>query len=259
MYDWPNKTMSASGRIWPERKLSGIGRSRCRWMTPTRPTYRWFADGQLNVSHNCLTCICASAGEKIAILFEGEPGDVRKVTYAELHGEVCRFANALKSLGIWRSRRHIHASDPGGRWRRLSLASPSGSVRFSSNAVNDRIEDAGASWWSLRTAAGAAATRSNWKRAVDRALAGRRSHQQNVIVYRRTGIDCEMREGRDLWWQDAVNGLEAVCEPEWVDAEHPLFLLYTSDPRQTEGIQHSSGGIPAQRQDKHTVDIRSQG
>jgi acetyl-CoA synthetase len=114
---------------------------------------------------------------------------------------------------------------------------------FSSNAVKDRIEDAGAKLVVTADGGWRAGHALELKRAVDKALADGCPTVQNVIVYRRTGVDCEMRDGRDLWWQDAVNGLEPTCEPEWVDAEHPLFLLYTSGSTgKPKGIQHSSAG-----------------
>ena len=214
------------------------------------PNYRWFTDGQLNVSHNCLDVHLRDRGEKIAILFEGEPGDVRKVTYAELHGEVCRFANALKSLGIGRGDRVViymplipEAVVAMQACARIGAIHSVVFGGFSSNAVKDRIEDAGAKLVVTADGGWRAGNALELKRAVDKALADGCPSVQNVIVYRRTGVECEMREGRDLWWQDAVNGLEAVCEPEWVDAEHPLFLLYTSGSTgKPKGIQHSSGG-----------------
>jgi acetyl-CoA synthetase len=114
---------------------------------------------------------------------------------------------------------------------------------FSSNAVKDRIEDAGARLVITADGGWRGGHVVELKRAVDRALADGCATVQNVIVYRRTGGDCEMKEGRDLWWHDAVGGQSAACEPEWVDAEHPLFLLYTSGSTgKPKGIQHSSGG-----------------
>jgi acetyl-CoA synthetase len=214
------------------------------------PNYRWFTDGQLNVSHNCLDVHLRERGEKIAILFEGEPGDVRKVTYAELHGEVCRFANALKGLGVGRGDRVViymplipEAVVAMQACARIGAIHSVVFGGFSSNAVKDRIEDAGAKLVVTADGGWRGGHSLELKRAVDKALIDGCSTVQNVIVYRRTGVDCDMREGRDLWWEDAVNGLDATCEPEWVDAEHPLFLLYTSGSTgKPKGIQHSSGG-----------------
>jgi acetyl-CoA synthetase len=214
------------------------------------PNYRWFTDGQLNVSHDCLDVHLRERGGKIAIVFEGEPGDVRKLTYAEVHGEVCRFANALKNLGVGRADRVIIYMPliPEAVIAMLACARI-GAVHsvvfggFSSNAVKDRIEDAGAKLVVTADGGWRGGHPIELKRAVDKALADGCPTVQNVIVYRRTGGDCDMRAGRDLWWQDAVTGQSSACEPEWVDAEHPLFLLYTSGSTgKPKGIQHSSAG-----------------
>jgi acetyl-CoA synthetase len=214
------------------------------------PNYRWFTDGQLNVSHNCLDVHLRERGAKIAIVSEGEPGDVRRLTYAELHAEVCRFANALKGLGVARGDRVIIYMPLIPEAVIAMLASARiGAVHsvvfggFSSNAVKDRIEDAGAKLVITADGGWRGGHPIELKRAVDRALADGCPTVQNVIVYARTGGDCPMRAGRDVWWQDAVSGKSATSEPEWVDAEHPLFLLYTSGSTgKPKGIQHSSAG-----------------
>ena len=214
------------------------------------PNYRWFADGQLNVSHNCLDVHLRDRGDKIAILFEGEPGDVRKLTYAELHGEVCRFANALKDLNIGRGDRVIiymplipEAVIAMQACARIGAVHSVVFGGFSANAVKDRIEDAGAKLVITADGGWRGGHAVELKRAVDKALSEGCESVQNVIVYRRTGRGCEMRDGRDSWWHDAVSGRSATCEPEWVDAEHPLFLLYTSGSTgRPKGIQHASAG-----------------
>jgi acetyl-CoA synthetase len=214
------------------------------------PNYRWFTDGRLNVSHNCLDVHQAERGRKTAILFEGEPGDVRKLTYAELHTEVCRFANALKALNIGHGDRVIIYMPliPEAAIAMLACARI-GAVHsvvfggFSANAVKDRIEDAGAKLVITADGGWRGGHTIELKRAVDKALAEGCPSVESVVVYRRTGGECPMRAGRDLWWHDAVLGSSAVCEPEWVDAEHPLFLLYTSGSTgRPKGIQHSSAG-----------------
>jgi acetyl-CoA synthetase len=214
------------------------------------PNYRWFVDGQLNVSHNCIDVHLAHQGDKLAIIFEGEPGDVRKLTYSQLHQEVCRFANALKAKGIGRGDRVIIYMPlvPEAVIAMLACARV-GAVHsvvfggFSANAVKDRIEDAGAKLIVTADGGWRAGQAVELKRAVDKALAEGCESVKNVIVYRRTGTACEMSSGRDVWWHDAVAGQDAVCEPEWLDAEHPLFLLYTSGSTgKPKGIQHSSAG-----------------
>ena len=214
------------------------------------PNYRWFVDGQLNVSHNCLDVHLQARGDKIAIIFEGEPGDVRKLTYAQLHQEVCRFANALKAKGIERGDRVIiYLPQIPEAVIAMQACARIGAVHsvvfggFSANAVKDRIEDAGAKLVITADGGWRGGNPIELKLAVDKALADGCASVQKVIVYARTGGVCPMRAGRDVWWRDAVSGQSATCEPEWVDAEHPLFLLYTSGSTgRPKGIQHSSGG-----------------
>ena len=123
---------------------------------------------------------------------------------------------------------------------------------FSANAVKDRIEDAGAKLVITADGGWRGGHAVELKRAVDKALAEGCESVQRVIVYRRTGDDCTMRAGRDIWWHDAVSGKRMSCEPEWVDAEHPLFLLYTSGSTgKPKGIQHSQRRLSAQRQADH--------
>jgi acetyl-CoA synthetase len=230
------------------------------------PNYRWFVGGQLNVSHNCLDVHLQSRGDKIAIIFEGEPGDVRTLTYAQLHQEVCRFANALKAKGIGRGDRVIIYLPliPEAAVAMLACARI-GAVHsvvfggFSANAVKDRIEDAGAKLVVTADGGWRGGHAVELKAAVDRALADGCESVQSVIVYRRTGAACEMRAGRDVWWHELVSGQAAACAPEWLDAEHPLFLLYTSGSTgKPKGIQHASGGylLNAKMTSKWTFDLK---
>jgi acetyl-CoA synthetase len=214
------------------------------------PNYRWFTDGLLNVSHNCLDVHLASRGDKVAVIFEGEPGDIRKLTYAQLYQEVCRFSNALKALGIGRGDRVIiymplipEAIVAMQACARIGAVHSVVFGGFSANAVKDRIEDAGAKLVITADAGWRAGHAVELKQAVDKALAEGCESVQKVIVYRRTGTPCEMRTGRDVWWHDAIEGQQDECEPEWLDAEHPLFLLYTSGSTgKPKGIQHSAAG-----------------
>jgi acetyl-CoA synthetase len=230
------------------------------------PNYRWFADGQLNVSHNCLDVHLQSRGDKVAIIFEGEPGDVRKLTYAQLHQEVCRFANALKAKGIERGDRVIiylplipEAVIAMQACARIGAVHSVVFGGFSANAVKDRIEDAGAKMVITADGGWRAGHAVELKRAVDKALAEGCESVQNVIVYRRTGAACEMQPGRDVWWHELAADQGITCAPEWVDAEHPLFLLYTSGSTgKPKGIQHSSAGylLNAKLTTKWTFDLK---
>jgi acetyl-CoA synthetase len=214
------------------------------------PNFRWFTDGQLNVSHNCLDVHLARRGDKVAVIFEGEPGDVRKLTYAQLHRDVCQFANALKAQGIGRGDRVIiymplipEAIVSMQACARIGAVHSVVFGGFSANAVKDRIEDAGAKLVITADAGWRGGNAVELKAAVDKALSDGCESVQRVIVYRRTGTPCQMRAGRDVWWHEAIAGQPASCEPEWVDAEHPLFLLYTSGSTgKPKGIQHCSGG-----------------
>ena len=231
------------------------------------PNYRWFVDGQMNVSHNCLDVHLAGAGDKVAIIFEGEPGDVRKLTYAELHAEVCRFANALKAQGITQGDRVViymplipEAVIAMQACARIGAVHSVVFGGFSANAVRDRIEDAGAKLVITADGGWRGGHAVDLKRAVDKSLADGCPSVEHVIVYRRTGGACDMHPGRDLWWHDVIDGLGADCEPVWVDAEHPLFLLYTSGSTGSpKGIQHSSAGylLNAKLSTRWTFDLQS--
>ncbi|MDE2304658.1 MAG: acetate--CoA ligase [Gammaproteobacteria bacterium] len=228
------------------------------WRTPfsvplddsAAPNFRWFTDGSLNVSYNCLDVHLVERPDKVAIVFEGEPGDVRKLTYRELHAEVCRFANALKLHGIGKGDRvviymplipeAVIAMQACARIGALHSVVFGG---FSANAVKDRIEDAGAKMVITADGGWRGGHRVELKRAVDKALAEGCESVQSVIVYARIGGECEMRGGRDHWWHDVLAGQGTHCEPEWVESEHPLFLLYTSGSTgRPKGIQHASAG-----------------
>ena len=214
------------------------------------PNYRWFTDGQLNASVNCLDVHLAERGHKTAVLFEGEPGDVRRLSYRELHAEVCRFANALKAHGIRRGDRVIiylplvpevlvamHACNRLGAIHSVVFGG------FSAPALKDRIEDTEAKLVITADGGWRAGQVIELKAAADKALASGCPSVRHVIVLKRTGKAVPMTHGRDVWWHDAVAGHEPVCEPEWVDAEHPLYLLYTSGSTgKPKGIQHCTGG-----------------
>ncbi|HVC01145.1 MAG TPA: acetate--CoA ligase [Steroidobacteraceae bacterium] len=228
------------------------------WRTPftlplddeDAPNYRWFTDGTLNVSHNCLDVHLIDRPEKPAIIFEGEPGDVRKITYRQLHADVCRLANALKLHGVRKGDRvviymplvpeAVVAMQACARIGALHSVVFGG---FSANAVKDRIEDAGATLVITADGGWRGGHRVELKAAVDKALADGCPSVRSVIVYARIGGHCAMQSGRDHWWHEVLHGQDAHCEPEWVGAEHPLFLLYTSGSTgKPKGIQHASAG-----------------
>ena len=231
------------------------------------PNYRWFTDGQLNVSHNCLDVHLRERGEKIAIIFEGEPGDVRKLTYAELHSEVCRFANALKALGIGHGDRVIiymplipEAVIAMQACARIGAVHSVVFGGFSANAVKDRIEDAGAKLVITADGGWRGGHAVELKRAVDKALAEGCRIVQNVIVYRRTGGDCPMQRGprylvarcgigTERWLRARMGGCRASLVP----------ALHLRIDRQAQGHPAFQRRLPAQCQVDHEVGIRSQG
>jgi acetyl-CoA synthetase len=235
-----------------------LARKELHWQTPftvtlddsKAPNYRWFTDGRLNVSYNCLDVHLAERGDKTALIFEGEPGDVRRVSYRELHTEVCRLANALKAQGVRSGDRVIiymplvpevvvamHACNRIGAIHSVVFGG------FSAIALKDRIEDTGAKLVITADGGWRAGNVIELKAATDKALASGCPSVERVIVYRRTDKFVAMDPKRDVWWHDAVEGMSSDCEPEWVEAEHPLFLLYTSGSTgKPKGIQHSTGG-----------------
>jgi len=214
------------------------------------PNYRWFTDGRLNASVNCLDIHLNERGHKTALIFEGEPGDVRRLSYRELHAEVCRFANALKAQGVGRGDRVIiymplvpeiviamHACNRIGAIHSVVFGG------FSAPALRDRIEDTEARLVITADGGWRGGQAIELKAAADKALSAGCPSVQRVVVLRRTGKPVAMQPGRDLWWHEAIEGHPPACEPEWVDAEHPLFVLYTSGSTgKPKGVQHSTGG-----------------
>ena len=232
------------------------------------PFYRWFEDGQLNVSYNCLdrNLQNGNAG-KTAIIFEADGGQVTKVTYKELHDKVCQFANGLKSLGIKKGDRvvvYMPMSVEGvAAMQACARIGATHSVvfgGFSAKSLQERIIDAGAVAVITADEQVRGGKHLPLKSIVDEALAmGGCDTIQNVIVYKRTGANVNFVEGRDKWLDDVLAGQASTCEPEWVDAEHPLFVLYTSGSTgKPKGVQHASGGylLWAMLTMKWTFDIK---
>jgi acetyl-CoA synthetase len=223
------------------------------------PKAEWFAGGTLNVAVNCVDRHVANGlGDKVALYFEGEPGDRRAITYAELEREVARAANALTALGIGKGDRVVIYLPviPETVIATLAVARI-GAIHslvfggFSAEALRFRVEDTGAKL--LITSDGqyrrgnAVAVKDN----ADAAVAGVPSIE-HVLVVKRTGSDIPWTEGRDLWWHDSVSDASDIHQAEFFDAETPLFIIYTSGTTgQPKGLVHTSGGYLTQASFTH--------
>ncbi|MBI2307374.1 MAG: acetate--CoA ligase [Rhodocyclales bacterium] len=233
------------------------------------PFYKWFEDGKLNVSYNCLDKnVDAGLGDKVAIIFEADDGKVTRVTYKELLTKTCQFANALKARGVKKGDRvviYLPMSVEG--IVAMQACARIGAIHsvvfggFSAQSIRDRVNDAGAVAIITADEQCRGGKAIPLKPAVDEAIAlGGCESITTVVVYQRTGGACNMVAGRDITWTDAVAGQATTCEPEWVDAEHPLFLLYTSGSTgKPKGVQHSSGGylLHAILTTKWTFDLKA--
>ncbi|TSB32550.1 acetate--CoA ligase [Streptomyces benahoarensis] len=251
---------AASDRLafWAEQA------KRLSWQTPptqtldwsNAPFAKWFADGKLNVAYNCVDRHVENGlGDRVALHFEGEPGDSRAITYAELQREVSKAANALTELGV-------RAGDRVALYLPMipetviamlacaRLGAPHSVVfgGFSADALATRIQDADARVVITADGGYRRGKPSALKPAVDEALTKPGTENvRNVLVVRRTGQETAWTEGRDLWWDETVDRQSDQHTPEAFDAEHPLFILYTSGTTgKPKGILHTTGGYLTQ-------------
>ena len=234
-------------------------RNRLLWHKPFKhvldetnaPFFKWFPDGELNASYNCLDRHLGTQPDKVAIIFEADDGKVTRITYQELHAKVCQLANGLKALGLKKGDRvivympmSIEVVVAMQACARLGLTHSVVFGGFSAKSLHERIIDAGAV--AVITADGGfrGGKEVPLKAAVDEAFAiGGCESVQHVVVYKRTGGAIPMQAPRDKWWDDTIRGQAKTCEPVWVDAEHPLFILYTSGSTgKPKGVQHATGG-----------------
>jgi acetyl-CoA synthetase len=214
------------------------------------PFARWFGDGQLNVSVNCLDRhVRAGRGERIAYYFEGEPGDRREITYRELLDEVCRFANALRNLGIRRGDRvaiymPMIPELPVAMLACARIGAAHSVIfgGFSPQSILDRVNDAQCVALITADFGWRRGQKIPLKRNCDIAMEQTPSIE-HCIVARRVGDEVLMHEGRDYWWDEVIAGQSTECEPEAMNAEDLLFLLYTSGTTaKPKGIKHTTAG-----------------
>jgi acetyl-CoA synthetase len=240
----------------PESFWAETAAAELAWTKPWRkvldwqpPFARWFDGGELNLSANCLDRHLEKRGDKVALLWEGEPGEIRRLTYRELHAEVCQFANVLKRVGVVAGDRvAIYMPMIPEAAVAMLAATRVGAAHtvvfggFSAEALRDRINDCGAKV--CITADG------GWRRGkviplkanVDQAL-GSTPSIQTCIVVRRTGQEIGMLAGRDLWWHEAMSAAPRECPPASLPSEQPLFILYTSGTTgKPKGIVHTTAG-----------------
>jgi acetyl-CoA synthetase len=241
--------------------------NRLSWDTPftevldwsDAPFAKWFVGGKLNVAYNCVDRhVEAGNGDRVAILWEGEPGDSRTLTYSELLAEVCKAANALTDLGLVAGDRVAiympmvpEAIVSMLACARLGVLHSVVFAGFSATALAARIEDAEAKLVITTDGQFRRGQAVSLKEAVDEAVEGQKS-VEHVLVVRRTEIDTPWTEGRDLWWHETVEPASPEHTPEAFDSEHPLFLLYTSGTTgKPKGIMHTSGGYLTQASYTH--------
>jgi len=217
------------------------------------PFYKWFTDGRINASYNCLDRhVEAGLGDRVAIHWRGEEGDERDLTYADLLDQVQRLANALKGLGAQKG-------DVIGIFLPMipevvvamlacaRIGAPHNVVfgGFSPGSVRERMEVSNAKVLITADGARRKGKTSPMKEPVDEAMADLASLEK-IVVVRSTGAPCDMAEGRDVWYHEVVDAAEPSCPPEPVEAEHPLFILYSSgSTAKPKGILHSTGGYLA--------------
>ncbi|WP_294639544.1 acetate--CoA ligase [uncultured Aquabacterium sp.] len=232
------------------------------------PFFKWFEDGELNASYNCLDRhVEAGLGDKVAIIFESDDGIVSKVTYKELLSRVSRLANVLKAQGVKKGDRVVlylpMSVDGVVAMQACARIGATHSVvfgGFSAQSLRDRIEDAGAVLVITADEQKRGGKNLPLKAIVDEAISlGGCDSVKQMLVVRRTGGSVPMVAGRDAWLDELTASASDVCAPEWVSAEHPLFLLYTSGSTgKPKGVQHSTGGylVHATLTTQWTFDLR---
>ena len=263
------ESMRQPAKFWAREAGELVWRAKWKKVLEWKaPFAKWFVGGKLNISENCLDRhLTGARRNKAAIIWEGEPGDRRTLTYQQLHREVCRFANVLTRNKIKKGDRVIIylPNIPEAAIAMLACARI-GAVHsvvfggFSAESIRDRIIDSGAT--AVVTADGSYRRGAivPLKRNVDDALRDGTSIRR-VIVFRRAGNDIHIKEGRDVWWHQELEYVDANCPATPLDSEHPLYLLYTSGSTgKPKGILHTTGGylVGVYSTTKYVFDLRDE-
>jgi acetyl-CoA synthetase len=256
----------------PEKFWAGVA-GELHWFKPwdkvlewNLPSAKWFVGGEMNLSYNCLDRhLDGPRRDKIALIWEGEPGEIRRLTYAELHAEVQKFANALKSLGIQKGDRVAVYM---GMTPELAIAllacARIGAIHsvifggFAANAIADRVADSACVAIITQDTSYRRGNEVKLKATVDEAMPACHT-VKHVIVYRRTGSAVNMVAGRDHWWHDLVAKAAPACSAEPMDSEDSLYILYTSGTTgKPKGLVHTTGGYAVQTYitTKYVFDLR---
>ena len=253
---------------------AGLARDLIDWKKPftkilnedNAPFYKWFDDGELNVSYNCIDRHLPNKKDKVAIIFESDNGQVTKITYQELYEKVCQFANGLKTLNLNLGDRVIIYLPMGidavvamQACARIGLTHSVVFGGFSAKSIQERVIDAGAKLIITADYQNRGGKELPLKTAVDDAiLLGGCGSVEKIIVLNRTGKEARLKEN-EIDWHALCKDQKMECEPVWVNSEHPLFLLYTSGSTgKPKGVQHSSGGylLHAINTTKWTFDLK---
>lgn len=253
---------------------AGLARDLIDWKKPftkilnedNAPFYKWFDDGELNVSYNCIDRHLPNKKDKVAIIFESDNGQVTKITYQELYEKVCQFANGLKTLNLNLGDRVIIYLPMGidavvamQACARIGLTHSVVFGGFSAKSIQERVIDAGAKLIITADYQNRGGKELPLKTAVDDAiLLGGCDSVEKIIVLNRTGKEAKLKEN-EIDWHALCKDQKMECEPVWVNSEHPLFLLYTSGSTgKPKGVQHSSGGylLHAINTTKWTFDLK---